>query len=95
MTGRTFTELAFAGSICPLGYEFTGGKLPLVWNVRRAFQFTWQECANKCSEDDWCLSFQHSLTKAKCFMKKNGETSTGPYGDFLRCTKRKISKLLL
>ena len=57
---------------------------------------TREECARKCSENDECLSFEHSYTEGKCNLNRVAEPTQGPYKDWAFCTKSgKIFELLL
>ena len=47
-----------------------------------------QDCADKCTEKQNCLSFEHSETKTLCNLNRVAEPTKGPNQDFVVCVKR-------
>lgn len=79
----------FFPEICPLGYKSKEGDLP-GWgtDLGGALRLTREDCARKCSDEEKCLSFEHSYTEEKCNLNKESEPTEGPYNDYAFCTKQ-------
>ena len=74
--------------MCPPGYLEKIGDLP-GWgtDLGRALNLTKDQCTQRCSLHDQCLSFEHSEYQMKCNLNKLAQPTLGPYKDFVFCTK--------
>ena len=80
---------------CPPGYARMFGDLP-GWgtSLGSKIQATREQCANRCSHDDRCLSFEHSNTEFLCNLNTIEDPSVKQYKDYIFCSKiRKLTNL--
>ena len=47
-----------------------------------------KDCADKCTEKQDCLSFEHSDTKSLCNLNRIAEPTKGSNQDFVACVKQ-------
>merc|ERR1711990_451127 len=83
-------HLASADDQCPSGYEervgYSGGS---VYGKDLEGSCTW--CADQCTSNPSCLSFEHSSLTWKCSINTVGEpTITTAYNDYIYCLKEVI-----
>ena len=75
---------------CPAGYEYRNGDVA-GWgsNLGSKLSLTRQECADRCTEIDDCLSFEQSATKNLCNLNRIGEPNREPKDDYALCAKQR------
>ena len=74
---------------CPSGYERRDGDIP-GWgtDIGSALSLTREECADACTDENQCLSFEHSNSASLCNLNKMAEpTNEENYLDYAFCTK--------
>ena len=78
-----------APSVCTSGYERRDGDIP-GWgtDIGSRISLTREECANACTEEEQCMSFEHSNTALLCNLNKVADPTTeANYEDQVFCTK--------
>ena len=86
----------FALDSRPVGYEFRSGDIP-GWgsDLGGRLRLSRQECADECSKNQDCLSFEHSDTKQLCNLNRIAEPTQVLFEDFAFCVKQKSIKFFL
>ena len=86
---QIFLQFHFlAPNICTSGYERRDGDIP-GWgtDIGSRLSLTREECANVCTEEEQCMSFEHSNSALLCNLNKIAEPNSGSYKDYAFCTK--------
>ena len=75
---------------CPEGYVSKSGDIP-GWgsDLGGRLGLSRQQCADECSKNRDCLSFEHSNTRKSCNLNRIAEPTQGPFEDFIFCVKQK------
>ena len=76
-------------SCCPTVYSIRSGDLP-GWgtDLGSRLSLTRQECVDKCTEKNECLSFEHRTSTNQCNLNRIAEPTQGAYRDFAFCVKQ-------
>ena len=73
---------------CSAGYDYrTGSNLGGITDIATNLSLSRQDCANKCNANDTCLSFEHSIAKALCYLHRSRYPIQQPFEDYVFCAK--------
>ena len=75
--------------LCPPGFEKKDGDID-GWGSRLGskLHLSLEDCAEKCNQNDGCLSFEHSISERKCNLNDIRGPIVEPYKDYVFCSKK-------
>ena len=73
---------------CPTGYQYHSGDVHDWGDVANRLRINRHQCAQRCSGEGRCKSFEHSNSEGMCNLNSQSSPTKGPNGDYVFCSKQ-------